>query len=60
MRANGASASDVLGVIPVTYQDRQAYAVSLYGGVGQVRILVVGPDCGASGGELMEQQTATR
>jgi hypothetical protein len=60
MQANGASASDVLGVIPVTYQDQQAYAVSLSDGVGVVRILVVGPECGATGSDLIEQQTATR
>jgi hypothetical protein len=60
MQAIGAQASDVLGIIPVTYQGQQAYAISLHGGVGTVRIIVVGPDCGASGSDLIEQQTATR
>jgi hypothetical protein len=58
LAANHADTHRVLGVLPVTYQGRPGYALSVRTSKNTVRILVVGPDCGKSGAELMAQQNA--
>jgi len=59
LAANDAAGQDVLGVLPVSYTGQQAYAISLRTDTSEVRILVVGPQCGASGSDLLEEQTTT-
>ena len=57
LAANDAAGEQVLGVLPVSYTGERAYAISLRTAAGAVHILVVGPQCGATGADLLEEQT---
>lgn len=59
LTANDVADEKVLGVLPVSYAGQRAYAISLRTASDTVRILVVGPDCGADGANLLEEQTTT-
>jgi hypothetical protein len=57
LAANDADHDEVLGVLPVSYTGERAYAISLRASDGTLRILVVGPECGATGADLKAEQT---
>lgn len=59
LAANHASTHYVLGILPVSYNGQSAYAISVRTSDSTVRILVVGPGCGQSGPDLLEEQSAT-
>ena len=58
--ANGVKDTVVLGAIPVTFQGQAAYAISLGLDQATARILIVGPNCGDPGPDLLASQTAGR